>query len=185
LSTLHKTTEEIEAERALVKKAQEDPLCFAPLYERYYKPIFIFVHRRTDNEDLSADLTSQVFMKALSFLHTYQHKGLPFSAWLFRIAFNEVNMYFRKHKNSRSVCMDDHQVVRIAEEMGDGDLEEKIDRILQALQTLSMEELPYIELRFFEERSFKEIAMMMNITENNAKVKTYRIIDKLKKQMGF
>ncbi len=183
MSTLHKTKEDIESEILLIKRAQTDPACFGPLYDSYYKPVFLFVYRRTDDEDLTADLTSQVFLKAITYLPKYEHKGLPFSAWLFRIAVNEVNMFFRKHKNRRSLSIEDESLERMAEEIGETDKEEKIELLLKGIQELDEEDVQYIELRFFEDRSFKEIADIMNITENNAKVRTYRILDKIKKRI--
>lgn len=183
MSTLHKTKEDIESEILLIQKAQADPACFGPLYDSYYKPVFLFVYRRTDDEDLTADLTSQVFLKALTYLPRYQHKGLPFSAWLFRIAVNEINMFFRKHKNRRSLSIEDESLDRLAEEIGEGEQEEKITLLLTGIQQLALEDVQYIELRFFEDRSFKEIGDIMNITENNAKVRTYRILDKIKKHI--
>ncbi len=181
MTTLHKTKEDIESEILLIQKAQANIAFFGPLYDRYYKPVFLFVYRRTDDEDLTADLTSQVFLKAITYLPKYQHKGLPFSAWLFRIAVNEVNMFFRKHKNRRSLSIEDESLERLAEEIGETDKEEKIELLLKGIQQLGEEEVQYIELRFFEDRSFKEIGDIMNITENNAKVRTYRILDKIKK----
>ena len=165
----------------LIKQAQIDPTRFGPLYDRYYKPVFLFVYRRTDDEDLTADLTSQVFLKAITYLPRYEHKGLPFSAWLFRIAVNEMNMFFRKHQNRRSLSIEEEGMERMAEEIEEGDKEEKIEELLKGIQGLALEEVQYIELRFFEDRSFKEIAIIMDITENNAKVRTYRILDKIKK----
>jgi RNA polymerase sigma-70 factor (ECF subfamily) len=181
LGTLHKTKEDIEAEMLEIRRAQSNPAHFGIIYERYYKPVFLFLYRRTDDEDLTADLTSQVFLKAMTYLPKYQHKGLPFSAWLFRIAVNEMNMFFRSNKNQRALSIEDESLDRIAEELGEEEKEEKIVLLLQGIQGLAIEEVQYIELRFFEDRSFKEIADIMNITENNAKVRTYRILDKIKK----
>ncbi len=181
MSTLHKTKEDIEVEMLQIRQAQANPAHFGVLYERYYKPVFLFLYRRTDDEDLTADLTSQVFLKAMTYLPKYQHKGLPFSAWLFRIAVNEMNMFFRQNKNKRSLSIEDEGFEKIAEELGDDEKEAKIEVLLKGIQSLALEEVQYIELRFFEDRSFKEIADIMSITENNAKVRTYRILDKIKK----
>lgn len=181
LGTLHKTKEDIEAEMLEITRAQANPAHFGILYERYYKPVFLFLYRRTDDEDLTADLTSQVFLKAMTYLHKYQYKGLPFSSWLFRIAINEMNMFFRSSKNQRSLSIEDESLDRITEELGEEEKEEKIEMLLKGIQELALEEVQYIELRFFEDRSFKEIGDIMNITENNAKVRTYRILDKIKK----
>ena len=185
MSTLHKTQEDIKAEMLQIKQAQANPAYFGILYERYYKPVFLFLYRRTDDEELTADLTSQVFLKAMTYLPKYEHKGLPFSAWLFRIAINEMNMFFRANKNRRSLSIEDESLIKIAEELGDSEKEEKIELLLKGIQGLGLEDIQFIELRFFEDRSFKDIGDIMNITENNAKVRTYRILDKIKKLIGF
>lgn len=185
MGTLHKTKENIEAEMLQIIRAQEDPACFGILYERYYKQVFLFLYRRTDDEALTADLTSQVFLKAMTYLPKYEFKGLPFSAWLFRIAVNELNMFFRNHKNKRTVSIEDESLLKLSEALDDEEKEEKIKVLLKGIQGLALVELQYIELRFFEDRSFKEIGAILNITENNAKVRTYRILDKIKKMIRF
>jgi RNA polymerase sigma-70 factor (ECF subfamily) len=184
LSIYHKTAKDIDAEGHLIRQAQIDPTRFSVLYDKYYKPVFVFIYRRTDDKDLTADLTSQVFLKAITHLPKYQHKGLPFSAWLFRIAVNEINMLFRKNKNRRSLAIEEIGLEVLVEEIGGNEKEEEIELLLKAIQRLALEEVHYIELRFFEGRSFKEIGTILEITENNAKVRTYRILDKIKKIMG-
>ena len=63
-----------------IKNAQANTTYFGILYERYYKPVFLFLYRKNDDEELTADLTSLVFLKARTYLPKYEHKGLPFSA---------------------------------------------------------------------------------------------------------
>jgi RNA polymerase sigma-70 factor (ECF subfamily) len=186
LSTTHQTKEEIENELQLIRRAQSDPNRFAPLYDKYYKQIFLFIYRRADDQELSADLTSQVFLKAITNLPKYEFKGVPFSAWLYRIASNEVNQHFRKHKSERSVSIEDAGLERLIQEITGIDeetqMKEKI--LMDGIQQLSQEDLQFIELRFFEDRSFRDIGFILNTTENNAKVKTYRILDKIRKIIG-
>jgi len=64
---------------------KENPARLVCFMIRYYKSIFVFVHRRTDDEELTADITSQVFLKALINIKKYEYKGVPFSAWLFEL----------------------------------------------------------------------------------------------------
>lgn len=182
MSTIHQTREEIEQELLLIRRAQGDPGRFAPLYDKYYRQIFVFIYRRADDEELSADLTSQVFLKAIVNLPKYQFKGVPFSAWLYRIAANEVNQHFRK-KPGRSISMEDAGLERLKAELNEWDDEEEMKErmLMEGLQQLQQEDVQFIEMRFFEDRSFKEIGVILNITENNAKVKTYRILDKIRK----
>jgi RNA polymerase sigma-70 factor, ECF subfamily len=83
-----------------IKRSQTDPEAFKPLYEKYFKKIFLFVLRRVGEKEIARDITQQVFLKALNSIRKFQLRGLPFSAWLFRIAINECNDYFRKSKKA-------------------------------------------------------------------------------------
>jgi RNA polymerase sigma-70 factor, ECF subfamily len=183
LSTIHQTKEDIALELEIIEKAKADPNRFTPLYNKYYKQIFLFIYRRADDEDITADLTSQVFLKAILHLPKYEFKGVPFSAWLYRIASNEINQFFRSSKASRAISMEDSGIERLQEELADDDSDEKEKEqmLMESMNHLTKEEVQYLELRFFEDRSFKEVGYILKITENNAKVKTYRILDKIKK----
>ena len=173
----------MEAEWQEIQAAQQNPARFRPLYERYYESIFRFIFRRTADGDLAADICSQVFLKALQRVGGYQFRGVPFSAWLFRIASNEVAQHFRQNSQKRTVSVEENTLSEVAEEMEiEGELWE-VEDLVQALDTLKPDELTLIELRFFEQRPFKEVAEIMGITESNAKVKTYRILERLKKRM--
>ncbi len=174
---------EMNAEWLEIQAAQRNPARFRPLYERYYEPIFRFLYRRTTDEELSADLCSQVFLKVMQRLNTYEYRGVPFSSWLFRIASNEIAQHFRSQKKNRSVSLDDIQLGEMAEEMEFEDNYWQVEDMLKVLDELKPDQLALIELRFFEQRAFKEIAEILNITESNAKVKTYRILERLKKKL--
>jgi RNA polymerase sigma-70 factor, ECF subfamily len=183
--SFHQSPEELKNELAIIAKAKTDPNRFSALYEKYYKQIFLFIYRRTDDEDLTADLCSQVFLKAILNLPKYEYRGLPFSAWLYRIASNEVNQYFRHAKTKRSISIEDTGLRRLIGELRD-DQEESHEHeqiIMESLNYLTKEEVQYVELRFFEDKSFREIGYILMVTENNAKVKTYRILDKIKKMI--
>jgi RNA polymerase sigma factor (sigma-70 family) len=110
----------------------------------------------------------------------YEYKGVPFSAWLFRIAFNEINMYFRKNKADRIVSLEQSSISNMITEAETDDNTEAQQKMMLALKHLNEAEMQLIELRFFEKRSFAEVGVILDITENNAKVKVYRILDKLK-----
>lgn len=163
-----------------IEAAKADPDKFAVLYDRYFKNIFVFVYRRTDDEELSADLTQHVFMKAMMNIKKYEFKGVPFSAWLFRIASNEIHMYYRKTSKQRVVSLEQSNLSNIISEVKENETEENSKLLMNALGTLKPEEMQLVELRFFEDRAFAEIGEITGITENNAKVKMYRILDKLK-----
>ncbi|NNE28639.1 MAG: sigma-70 family RNA polymerase sigma factor [Saprospiraceae bacterium] len=183
-SSLHKglSNKQLLKEWEIVQAAQRDAAEFRPLYERYYVPIFRLVLRRTENEEIASELCSLVFFKALEKIGRYTYKGVPFSAWLYRIASNEVTQFFREKKRGRVISLDVLQLKDIAEEVEETFDEDKQKIMLEALQDLREKDLQMVELRFFEQRSFKEIAQIMEITENNAKVRTYRILEKIRKK---
>jgi RNA polymerase sigma-70 factor, ECF subfamily len=174
--------EQSQDEEDIILRSQADPEAFRPLYEKYFKRIFLFVLHRVEDKSLAADITSQVFLKALVHIKRFKFRGLPFSSWLFRIALNECNDYFRKSSRYRIVTIEDGAVEHLYEELTNTTREEDLRQQLPAiLQKLSGEELQLIELRFFEQRPFKEVADIVGITETYAKVKVYRILQKMKK----
>ena len=171
------------SERDLINLAKKDSNYFAPIYKKYHEQIFRFVYLRIDNEDDASDITSQVFLKALINLKKFEFRGFPFSSWLYKIALNEVNQHYRKGKKNRMVSVDENDLKIIVEETGEVYDDIKREKLLKLLGELGPEKLVLIEMRFFEQRSFKEIAEVLNITENNAKVRTYRVLEEMKKNM--
>ncbi|HEY0653349.1 MAG TPA: RNA polymerase sigma factor [Chryseosolibacter sp.] len=169
-------------EEVAIRKAQGDPQAFRPLYEHYYARIFRFVLHRVADKELTADITSQVFLKALQKLYQFQFRGLPFSSWLYRIAVNECNDFFRKSKRNRIVLLEEHHAEMLYEEMfGNETLNELKAKLPLVVERLDLVEIQYIELRFLEGRPFKEVAEIIGVSETYAKVKTYRVLEKMKK----
>lgn len=172
-------------EAAQIKAAQENPEAFRTLYEAHYKTIYLFIYRRVEGQALTADLCSQVFLKALLNIKKYRFIGVPFVGWLYRIAYHEVGQYYRKSKKERKVVVDEEILHELAADQVDTDEERQqiMQRLLAALNALSLEDLQLVEMRFFEQKTFKEIGYVLDITENHAKVKTYRVLDKLRKKL--
>ena len=177
------SVEQIDAEMELVKAAQSDPRCFEPLYKRYYKQIVTYVYHRIENKEEAFEITAQVFYKALENLPKYKNQGVPFSAWLFRIASNELNMRFKKSKTSRVVDLDTEGFEGLKADMDDSTNDHLDKSLFEALNQLDIEEMELIDLRFFEKRPFKEIADIYGIGESACKIRVYRIIDKLRTKL--
>ncbi len=171
--------DELKIEWGLIESSKLDPQCFEPLYKKYYELILKFSYKRLDTVEDAYEITGNTFAKALENIGKYKQQGFLFSSWLYRIAINEINEFYRKAKKNRTVNIDDTASRYIAEETG-RDKQELSQSLKVALQYLDLEELELLELRFFEERPFSEVAEILGITENNAKVKTYRVIDKLR-----
>ncbi|MGB3947442.1 MAG: sigma-70 family RNA polymerase sigma factor [Bacteroidia bacterium] len=179
----HKTVDQISEEMELVKAAQKDPRHFETLYNRYYKQIASFIYHRLESKQEAFELTSQVFYKALDNLSKYKAMGVPFSAWLFRIASNEVNVFFRKTKSARFVDIDTTGANELISAIEDVEPTVEDKKLFEALQTLDQEDLELIDMRFFEKRSFKEICDINGMKESACKMKLYRILEKLKTQL--
>jgi RNA polymerase sigma-70 factor, ECF subfamily len=180
----HVSSEEIKAEVDEINAAVEDMSKFSVLYNRYYVRIFRFVMQRVADEDLSADITSRVFLRAMLNLKNYRHRGFPFASWLYRIARNEINQEFRKERSERvfQSCYADFAELTSEIQEKEDDLVQK--KLVAAMHRLKTPEMELIEMRFFEKRSFKEIGDIINVTENNAKVKMFRVVQRLKKLMN-
>lgn len=166
-------------EEKQIEEAQKNPQSFEPLYKKYYERIVRFVYKRMENLDDTREITSNVFTKALSNIGKYKHRGHPFSSWLYRIALNEIAQFYRNANKMRVVSIDTYGISRVAGETGKEG--ENLSPILaKAMQHLEVDEVLLLELRFFEDKAFAEIGAILEITENNAKVRTYRVLDKLR-----
>jgi RNA polymerase sigma-70 factor (ECF subfamily) len=99
---------------------------------------------------------------------------------LFRIAKSELNQAFRDKKGERTVRLDKVIIGQMMEEMVENDSELNRSKLLSTLTRLKADQLELIEMRFFEKRSFREMGDLLDMTENNAKVKTFRAVNKLK-----
>ena len=174
----------LQEELIIIEKAKMNPQFFAPIYNRYYESIFRYIYKRVDEQEAAFDITSNVFVKALGALNKFEFRGVPFSSWLFRIAKSELYQSFRDKKASRTINIDSVTIVQIVDEICDDQSEENRQKLLTSLTLLKENELQLIEMRFFEKRSFREIGEILGLTENNAKVKTFRALVKLKKKFN-
>ena len=178
----HLTKEQVDSESDLILQAKADPAKFGVLYKKYHKQIFLFVLRRVESTEDADDITSQVFLKAMLNLKKYEPKGIPFGAWLYRIARNEIYDRHAKSNVNMVLTIEKDGVQKMILDMQEeGSNEDQYKELQNAISKLDEDEIELIELRYFEDHSFREVGEIINITENNAKVKTYRIIEKLKK----
>ncbi len=181
-SQYHQTEKEILNEEQILRKAINNPSAFASIYDKYYLQLFKFVLQRVENEEWAAEIVSDVFAKALFNLKKYKFKGTPFSAWLYRVAYNEIASKFRKNKRNRTVNIpDENWALFQSEEEEYQDNSVSIKKLKSCLQQLKPHEVELIEMRFFEERPFKEMGEILELTTENARVKTHRALKKLQK----
>jgi RNA polymerase sigma factor (sigma-70 family) len=178
------------SEELLIEEAKRDPLAFGKLFDRYYDQIFNYIVHRTANIALSEELSSNTFYKALEKLWLFKWKNIPFSAWLYRIASNEINEFYRKRKNFYPVPIDEcHDRFSDESDNADKELIEKEKLFLEnklfvnlheSISTLKIKYQEVITLRFFEDKSIKEICEITGKSEGTVKSLLHRAIDKLR-----
>ncbi len=179
------TEDEIRKEQEIIELSKKDAKAFGELYEKYFDRIFNYIYRQTDDEDLAGDLCSQTFINALNNLNRYEFRGVPFSAWIYKIAGNEVNKHYRKNKGKKIFSIEELKVKELVESTEEGWDEEMINKLIDFMKDLPTDMLQVLELRFFEDKDFKEIAFILDITESGAKMRTYRALDKLRKSFNI
>jgi RNA polymerase sigma-70 factor (ECF subfamily) len=179
----------LEEGRQLVERARTDPHAFGLLFDRHHDEIFKYILHRTANSELARDLTSETFFKALNKLWTFRWQNAPFSAWLYRIASNEVNGYYRKHKNHKSVPLE--EVMNnpggpdreAAEELNKAEKEIQNNQLFlelhQAVSRLKSRYQEVVTLRFFEGKQVKDIAQILNKSEGTVKSLLHRALKQL------
>jgi RNA polymerase sigma-70 factor (ECF subfamily) len=171
----------IEAdERLLVEAAQTDPSRFAELYELNFERVYAFIASRVRDRDGAQDLTAEVFQQALANLGRFEWRGIPFAAWLLRIAANAIaDRWKRVARESGSPAQ---------EESGsdESDLDEAESRasLFRLVSSLPANQRRVIVMRFAEEKSIREIAQALGRTEGAVKQLQHRGLEHLRLQVA-
>jgi RNA polymerase sigma-70 factor (ECF subfamily) len=183
---------DLSEEEELVKRAQKDPDAFAKLYDQYYPRIFGYVLRRSANLEAAQDITSETFLKALGKLWQFQWRNVSFSSWLYKIATNEINQYFRKAEYKKSVSLEELQergFELLSPHDPESELIEAQEKLKQHQDFLEIQgritRLPakyqeVIALRFFEKKQINEIAEVLGKREGTIKSLLHRAVEKLR-----
>jgi len=171
-------------EAALVRAAQRERSQFAALYDRYIDRIYAYTRSRTSSDDDAADLTRQVFVRTLDALPRYRSEGVPFAAWLFRIARNATVDYRRRQRTA--VAWD--SVPEAQHPHDDLDPEDSIlhlddiERLRLLLRELEPETRELLALRFAARLTIAEIAAVIGKSEEATKKRILRALHSLKEQ---
>ncbi len=167
-------------EQELIAASKKDPVHFKAIYEYYYRSILNYIYHRTNEINDAADIASSVFYKALVNLGKYKDIGYPFGTWLYKIAYNETMLYFRKYKKEMCVVLDDSLIDNLAEEIQADNKQMLLNSMTDAIGKLSPEETELLELKYYQRIPNSEIAYRLGISEGNLKVKAHRVIRKIK-----
>ena len=170
---------EISDEIALTQAAQGDRQAFGTLYERYVSRIYNYVYYRTGNQHDAEDLTARVFYRAIRNIENYQQRGLPFSAWLYRIAHNLVANWHRDNSRRPEIPLDESLWAHHPHsEHPEGTLlqTEEQERLLRVIRKLPPDRQQLLILKFVEHLSNAEIGQIMGRTEGAIKSLYHRTL---------
>ena len=183
---------EKDEELQLVKMSATDPLSFGKLYDHYYKKIFNYILRSTFDIHAAQDITAETFYKALKNISKFKITPTgTFQAWLYRIATNEVNQFYRKNNRYKfhpSEDMDLFYSQEVPEEeisnaLKDMDLTDDIKDLHEEISKLDEKYRSIIFLKYFEGKKFSEIEEITGIKEGTLKSHLSRAIEKLRSEM--
>jgi RNA polymerase sigma-70 factor (ECF subfamily) len=164
-------------ERTLIAAAQADPARFEELYDRHVQRVYGFVSRRVGNRAAAEDITSAVFEQALARLPRFEWRGVPFAAWLIRIAANALADHWRRTAREAGGTAGEMP------DAGEMDGIEQRAMLFQLVERLPELQRRVIELRFGEEKSIREIAAALDRTEGAVKQLQLRALENLRKEM--
>ena len=165
-------------ERLMIEAAQRDPSRFAELYENNFHRVYAFIARRVRDRAEAEDLTAEVFHQALSNLERFEWRGVPFAAWLLRIAANTLADRWQRTSRNQEVQVD-------APERVEPGVEADVERhamLFQLVERLPEDQRIVIVRRFVDEKSVREIAREMKRSEGAVKQLQFRAVQSLRQQ---
>lgn len=180
---LDSNIEEIE----LINSAKKDPKAFGMLYERYVEQIYNYIYFRTGSVHDSEDLTAKVFFKAMNNIGRYRNMGVPFSAWLYRIAHNQVANYYRDQSRKNEIFIDDlpmpnFTTKQIAPEASALQNQE-MEYLMMVINDLPKQKRELILLKYVQKLSNAEIGVILNKSEGAVKSLYHRTLLELREKL--
>jgi RNA polymerase sigma-70 factor, ECF subfamily len=173
-------------QQALLDSAKRaEPAALGMLYDQYIDRIYAYIYHRVGQADLAEDLTAQVFMRMLEAVRTGHGWQTSFSGWLYRIAHNLVIDHYRRRGRATFVDIEDAAPMQAHSGNPVESTESQFERqrLRQALAELTEEQAQVISLRFLEDLSIAEVAVIMQKTEGAVKALQYRAVLALRRVM--
>ncbi len=177
---------EFSEEEILIRASQGDREAFGLLYERYVNRIFNYVYYRTGNLHDAEDLTARVFQRAMNHIHNYTDRGVPFSAWLYRIAHNLVANWHRDRSRKQEIPLTELPVLPAKGDHPEANLvrSQEQDALLRLIRRLPPDRQHLIILKFVENLSNAEIGQIMGRSEGAIKSLYHRTLLALRDQLS-
>lgn len=179
---------DIKDEEALIDAAKTDTTAFGELYKRYVERIYNYIYYRIGSGKDAEDLTGKVFFKAMSHIKGYKHMGLPFSAWLYRIAHNLVANYHRDRSRKQEISLDNvpGQVLPQMELQPETKVvrSQEVEDLLITIRDLAPNRQELLILKFVDQLSNAEIGQIMRKSEGAIKSLYHRTLLELREKMN-
>jgi RNA polymerase sigma-70 factor (ECF subfamily) len=172
------------AERALIEAAQRDRGRFSELYEANFERVYAYVVRRVRDRDEAQDITADVFHLALKGLPRFEWRGVPFAAWLFRIASNEIADRSKSVAKRRAHELFFQESDAPVEDTSRIDDAERRGRLFKLVERLPRDQSRVIVMRFAEDKSIREIATALRRSEGSVKQLQFRGLQNLRLRLG-
>lgn len=179
------TGEMEEPEQQLVERARTDPAAFASLYKKYVDRMYNYIYQRTGSRADAEDLTARTFLRALVHLDSFVFRGVPFSAWLYRIAHNAVVNWYRDQHRHQVVALDTLTMSAEESERPEAltQAREQGRALLGAMHGLPAERQELLVLKFSEGLTNAEIGKIMGRTEGAIKSLYHRTLLDLRQML--
>lgn len=176
---------ETRDESLLIEQAKSDPGAFGLLYENYLQKIYNYVYYRTGNHHDAEDLTAKTFQRAMKHISRYEQRGVPFSAWLYRIAHNVVANWHRDQSRRKVVALDELVLYQRWQQSPEGLVEENEEKreLLKAIRRLPADRQQLLILKFVEGMSNEATGQIMGRSEGAIKSLYHRTLLALRKEM--
>jgi len=180
-------------DKKIIEKAKAKPEFFSEIFDKYYDLILRFIVHRTGNIEVSKDIAAETFYKALNKINTYHPTSAPFSAWLYKIASNEINYFFRRKRyepvsleaSIKDINLQIPASVDVENELIEAqeviDNNKKYQFAKEALMKLPDKYREVLVLRFMENLKIAEISEILGKSEGTVKSLISRGVDKLRK----
>ena len=175
----------MQADEGIARRLQRrDPETWSGIYEEYFPRIYRYIALRVSNREEAEDMAGQVFLKALESISSFKWRGVPVSAWLFRIAHNQVIDYWRNAKSKGSLPLDESLVSNDIDPEEVAEMNLDISRLVKALRQLTKAQREVIELRFAAELSTAEVAKILDKSQGAVKVLQHNALKTLRGRLS-
>lgn len=175
----------LDQEKALFERLKSDPEAIGEIYDRYAKPLYSYLLKRSGHKETAEDLVTLCFMKLLESAPNLEWRGVPVGAWIYRVASNALADHWRSSAVRKSTSLDDDDEGWDPPAPDDtawlAEMSIEADRLKEAINQLSKRDQEVLTLKFYAGLATEEVALELSISNNHAAVLVYRALGRMRK----